>query len=294
MKLSKIILSNLAALAFSALIPSAAWAGAGIVPCTTDSFSIKTIEKSPLDNAGLIFSGTQNATSCIGLYTGNDTAGIPEVPKENIGRLGDGLLNGQPNKNVALPANWFQNPSVPSPLLDLDGDGKATDPGWIYLGKSESGNFSAADKPLGIDIDDILNVKTTCSNQKCTAGTWSLETSLDIITKVQSVLGRNSFDHLAFVLVSANAFAVYDFDFNLLSAGVPGFDYTTPYSFTGTWNTDDFRNQNDQAQAVSHISIWARDPAPTEVNQVPEPGSLALVGLSLAALAFAGKRRAKV
>lgn len=105
-----------------------------------------------------------------------------------------------------------------------------------------------------------------------------METSLDIITRTQSLLGRKAFDHLAFVIKSSDRFAVYDFDFNLLSAELAGFDYVTPYSFTGTWNSSDFLNRTGtSAQNFSHISIWARDPIPE--NQVPEPGSLILLGL---------------
>jgi len=288
--------------ALTGLLPSTASAGPTLptllpsMPCSVDSFSIKTVEVSPLNGAGTIFSGTQNATSCKGLYTGNDSGNPFNNPNPNIGQLGDGLLNGQAG---VLSPTWFNNPSAPSPMLDLDNNGSYTDPGWIYLGKTENGTGSsfvmdAYDKPL--DLASILNVKMNCVGD-CTQGTWSLETSLDIIEQVQNVLGRNSFDHLAFVIKASDRFAVYDFDFNMLSSGIPGFNYTTPYSFTGEWNTDDFLNpKNSNAQDFSHISVWARDPVGTPPTLLPEPGSLLLTGLGLIAMVMAmvQKRRVKI
>jgi hypothetical protein len=282
--------------ALTGLLPSTASAAPALptltsMPCSTDSFTIKTIEVSPLDGAGTVFNGTQNATKCVGLYTGNDSKSPFNNPNPNIGQLNDGLLNGQEG---VLSPTWFNDPSAPSPMLDLDNNGTYTDPGWIYLGKTEhqeggtSFVMDAYDKPL--NLADILQVTMSCTGD-CTQGTWSLQTSLDIIEQVQAVLGRNSFDHLAFVIKSSESFAVYDFDFNLLVAGLPGFDFTTPYSFTGTWNTDDFTNKQGNAQDFSHISVWARDPVPADTRLLPEPGSLMLLSLGLVALAWMQRLR---
>ncbi len=293
--------------AMATQVPSGTYAD---VACTLDSVKIATVETSPLDSNGIIYSGQAiNSTSCQGLYFGNDYDGNWNSTGANISQMGsnseaislnvsntgvvnDGLLNGE---GGLLSTTWFQPlPALPqSPLLDLDGNGVATDPGWIRLGKIENGTYKSDSIRVGdtvLNIDDILNISMNCTSSGCTSGTWTLETELNVITVVQALLGRNAFDHLAFVLKSSDRFAVYDFDFNLLSQGLPGFNYTTPYSFTGSWDTNDFMNPNNtNAQAISHISIWARDPAGT--SEVPEPASLLLVGLGLGFAALSLRRK---
>lgn len=127
-----------------------------------------------------------------------------------------------------------------------------------------------------------------------TSGTWNLNLNPQIVTQVQSVLGRNAFDHLAFVLKSSTESIVYDFDFNLyaqyftsIGQNVP-FDYVTPYDFSGTWKTTDFTNKNGNTQGLSHLEIWARDPDATQ--NIPEPASLALLGLGLAGLGLSRRK----
>lgn len=306
MKTSQFLSRSFLTFAVGGLISGAAMADVALptlssVACTTDSFYINKIETSPLDGSGIIYPTSSqtapiSATGCQGVFLGNDYGGNAgngislSQMGNNIGQLNDGLLNGE---GGVLTSTWFQG-TPESPLLDIDGDGVATDPGWIRLGKIEQGGTYQSDTSTfggkTLDISDILNVTMACDATGCTSGTWSLSTELDIIEQVQELLGRNAFDHLAFVIKTSTKFAVYDFDFNILSQGLPNFDYTTPYSFTGSWNTGDFPNPSgNNSQNISHLSIWARDPQ--AVSEIPEPASALLVGLGL--LAFGLRRRTR-
>lgn len=311
MKTSQFLSRSFLTFAVGGLISGAAMADVALptlssVACTTDSFYINTIEKSPLNGLDIIYPTSSQtapirATGCQGVFLGNDYGGnagpgisLSDMGR-NIGELDDGLLNGE---GGVLSTTWFQPPPESgypkSPLLDIDGDGAATDPGWIRLGKIEEGGLYESDTSTfggkTLDIGDILNVTMKCDGSGCTSGTWSLSTELDIIEQVQELLGRNAFDHLAFVIKTSTKFAVYDFDFNILSQELPNFDYTTPYSFTGSWNTGDFPNPSgNNSQNISHLSIWARDPQ--AVSEIPEPASALLVGLGL--LAFGLRRRTR-
>lgn len=263
-------------------------------PCSVNAFTITKIEKSPLDGVGVVYTGSQSATKCLGLYAGDDASGSLSAPRPNVGLLHNGLLNGQ--SGVLDPA-WFNNAAAPSHLLDLHKNGSYTDPGWLYLGKADrqghAFGMAAYNKPL--KLAGTLNIQFQCTgagDSACTQGTWSMQPSLDFIEKLQAALCRNSFDHLALVLQASDRFAIYDFDFNLLSAGLPGLHDSTPYAFTGTWNTSDLLDKNGKRQNVSHFSVWARAPMPTETNEVPEPGVGFLFVLGLAGVAVARWRRA--
>ncbi len=67
-----------------------------------------------------------------------------------------------------------------------------------------------------------------------------------------------------------------------------------PHDFAGTWDTSDTLlagNGDKNPAGLSHFDLYVRDPLGSGGTDLPEPGNLALVGLALAALAFATKRR---
>lgn len=111
--------------AFMSTNASATLVSAG--ECTTDSITLDSVSIVG-DNTNLLANG-HDTTSCIGTYWGQDFIGGGAYTENNIGELGDGFLNGQWG---VLTGNEFLD--GPEDLQDLDGDGNATDPGWIHLG----------------------------------------------------------------------------------------------------------------------------------------------------------------
>ena len=273
------------------------------VACTLDAVRLTAVAESQdgadtstlLANNNLL-TNTYDASDCAGFY-GNDDGGLSS-PNPNTGIFEEGLLNGEADKDgfVYFPGGAFISPSD---LLDLDGIGGFNDPGWIHL----AGSASDAN-PLGmqyssvnsLNIGSVLDIDFSCStgsNDSCTAGSWSLATTENIVSVVQSVLGRSTFDHLAISLKVGTKFVVYDFNFKTIFGaealgGNNVFDFLTAYTLGGTFDTKDLvHERNGQQQAISHINVWARDPIATDIS---EPTVLAL--FSVLALVVFRRRKA--
>jgi len=238
-------------------------------------------------------SQTYGATGCAGVYLEhNDDQSGASDPYPNIGQLGDGILNGGLLNSVQV-MDGMEFIEV-GDLQNLDGT--KNDPGWVHLAEymtyDDKDKDGQADKDFTIDystvgsvsfdIGELLTLTLGCLNgygdlnNGCTSLNWTLTTEPTVIEDAQAILGAATFDHLAFSVKAGNAFAVYDFNFTDIFAKEEGVNFLTPYILSGSINTQDFPNDNNGLKAISHLNVWARDPA-----DVPEPTTIALMGLSL-------------
>lgn len=221
-----------------------------------------------------------DAQSCVGFAKANDDQKGLSSPSPNIGELNDGLLNGQTVRIKGKDVQYFTGNEfiTPEQLLDLDNDGTATDPGWIHLANLNADDDLEAEYsslgPDNLNIGDLLSFDISgCHTSDCISGMWTLTTTENIIEVVQSVLGRATFDHLALSIKASTSFVVYELDFmNIFATEIANnaqsaLDFSTPYILSGTFNTNDLINGGGNAEGVSHMNIWVRDPT----AQMPQP-----------------------
>ncbi len=277
-----------------------------------------------LDDDTNLLGSSYNATSCIGLFVGNDgpvsSPNYTEDTERNIGENLDGLLNGQ---NPKKADNQFYYLSDDTPYFftgeefidgkkghltnygdfqDLDGDGSYTDAGWIHLAEITPSSsqydlagpnpYNPAATGIVLNIDDFLDITFFWGDSEYTNGAWELAFNggEQAIDKVQELLGGATFDHLAFSFKVATYFAVYDFNFNTIFEQETNLNFLTPYVLSGTFNTCDFPNPTaTNPQDISHIHVWARDPAGTSV--IPEPSTFILLGAGLIGLVAYRRKR---
>lgn len=138
--------------------------------------------------------------------------------------------------------------------------------GYELLVTDDAGGGSSTNSWMGVNW--TLSGTTSQRN-----GTYTLRWSDPVPVSLPLTLD------LIVITKASNRFASYLFDRELFQS--------SPSSSTGTWHIS-YKNNGGQIPNLSHLSIWARL-SPT--TRVPEPGSLGLVALGLAAMGVALMRR---
>lgn len=250
--------------------------------------------------------------NCYGLYNDPQSAYGIFSGGDNLGRLNEGLLNGEGGYFDPLLAGLITT----SQLMDLDGNGSVTDPGWISLFSYEfkgglgapdadgyrftsgtNGYFDITNKPLDPNepketrnISEFLKFGFSCGGDDgtdCSTFNWTLITDKDIVKDVQDFLGnRSTFDMLTFVFKIGNEWAIYNLDFNrifkdeLTNPDTPSnitAPFETAFGFQGTFSSAaEFDGKN-----ISHFGVFARDPIQTTTTTIPAPATIAIMGLGL-------------
>lgn len=254
--------------------------------CSTSSVWASTI--TPLAGGANVLTSNIDATACVGAYVGNDTPLPGSQGGANLGYYGDGLVNGaaQGGKgstggNALFPNGMFSE-LYPTQFLNPNGDGIHADPGWIYAGTSNGSSFAGALIGNTLKVSDSTFSFNVGANG---TGTWAITPDLQNALALAGLLKGNALDQFAIVVKYGNAFQA--FDFTAASLGLSLNNPPTLYNFSGGFDLSSYLTA--AGGGFSHVDLYFRDPVLG--TNIPEPGSLALLGLGFAALGFFNRRK---
>jgi hypothetical protein len=227
---------------------------------------------------------------CCALLLGMVALGISAVPASavlNPCNTSDVTFAVDPNSPIPSDAcyGWDATSGSSEPaeeLADLNAQGGAfesfPDNPWTFLAKDETGDggVNIAGSYAGLDF-------SLTDTPSAPAGDWMLTWTdpapqdlplfLDFVVMLKSSDGRGG----------------YLFDDELLPVGST--------SGTGTFAVQ-ITNSNGNLQNLSHLSLFVRSGAgippagtPTAVTALPEPGTIVLLGVGLAAFGLVSRRR---
>ena len=266
------------------------WVIPGINGLSTGSVWISDAAISAGNNTTNPLSFPLYATNAAGVFTGND------MPLSVTGYALDGILNGGNQTGGQIdplldPNNIFAGGAFITPeyLQNLDKGDEADDPGWLSIYKDDTGFLPL--QLIDFDLSSYMAVNVTYqsgTDQK--KGDWSITynnpTGLLAALK-KTVYGDSFFDHLALTFKAGNAFAIFDFDFNLINSFTnDAFDLSKPYNLAGGFDLT--KSPSLSAHGISHVTFSVRDPLNTPV---PTPTPLALLAAGLLGLSLRAARR---
>ncbi|MGH7555968.1 MAG: PEP-CTERM sorting domain-containing protein [Longimicrobiales bacterium] len=210
----------------------------------------------------------------LGLASGGVLAAACQTPASGS----DPLVAGSPG-TVSTAGMGFRGSDADACAALYDGNNTLAEVNTIASNLGWGGPFNAtelkAETGSNPDAATVFGIQWTLSTDLTPSGDWTLSFQAEPdVTRTLDVVG---------VLKASQGWAAFLFDDEVFTT-----DGSGAGTFTVQWcpgNPPTFTGCNNFA-GLSHLQIYF-----AETDQVPEPGTVALLGLALAVLSVANRRR---